>query len=208
MAKTARRLPATYFRKCYLAWVWHNPHARDPAESLWYAARRMSRPLSRKAAKELAADAKAQPFKVRRADALAEWLEVDIALRDRLGLRTIGATDMKKRARTLRRKRKDRENKAAARLEKGARPHSESYAATEPWVEAGMSRATWYRHGKPRRETDSSTILLSLSRTDVSQPSKGTHEQASISKLPWWKPEVVEVHEQFARAGRVVTVAA
>jgi hypothetical protein len=122
----------------------------------------MNRPLSRKATEQLAADAKAMPFKVRKADALAEWLEVDIALRDRLDLRTIGATDMKKRARTMRRKRKDRERKAAARLAKGARPHSESYAATEPWAKAGMSRATWYRHGKPRRETDSSTILLSL----------------------------------------------
>lgn len=43
-------------------------------------------------------------------------------------------------------------NREAARRRRrlaGAKPRSESYSQTKPWVELGISRMTWYRRGKP-----------------------------------------------------------
>jgi hypothetical protein len=102
-----------------------------------------------------------------KADPLGKYLGINYATRHQLGIRTIGARDVTKRARTLLRKRKDKATKAAKRRANGARPHSESRTATKPWRALGMSRRTWYRRRRGTVGTDSSTIDLRISATDL-----------------------------------------
>src|SRR5262249_51137379 len=68
-----------------------------------------------------------------------------------LKIRTIGACDVPKRMRTIKRKYKDWLRKRQVRRARGMRPHSESLSATQPWREEGMSRTTWYRKNKARK---------------------------------------------------------
>jgi hypothetical protein len=43
----------------------------------------------------------------------------------------------------------DRARKAAARRARGVRPRSASLAKTQPWIDVGMRRSTWFAKGKP-----------------------------------------------------------
>jgi hypothetical protein len=84
-----------------------------------------------------------------KADNLAWRLRLTAEERRMLGVTTIGAIDENKAARTKRRKRLDRERKAKARRAKGAKPRKDyeahSIAQAMPWIDEGISRATWYR---------------------------------------------------------------
>lgn len=82
-----------------------------------------------------------------RADAIARLLDVTMNERTVLGLRTVGAIDCDKRQRTLARKQRDRDRKRAARAAASKR-RPVSVAKIEPWTEAGLSRATWFRRKK------------------------------------------------------------
>jgi len=82
-----------------------------------------------------------------RADTIAKLLGVTDAERRALGLKTIGATDRDAEARKADRRAADRERKRAAR-KAAARPRV-TLAQSRPWEAMGMSRATWYRKGKP-----------------------------------------------------------
>jgi hypothetical protein len=92
-----------------------------------------------------------------KADGLAWRLRLKAEERRMLGVTTIGAIDENKAARTKRRKRLDRERKANARRSKGSKPRKAYEAGSiqqaMPWIEEGISRATWYRKRK-ERETD------------------------------------------------------
>lgn len=83
-----------------------------------------------------------------RADTIAKLLGVTDAERRALGLKTIGATDRDAEARKADRRAADRERKRAAR-KAAARPRTPTLAEQRPWAALGMSRATWYRKGKP-----------------------------------------------------------
>jgi hypothetical protein len=94
------------------------------------------------------------------ADNLARFLGVTYALRQRLGLTTIGSVDVGKRARKELRKRQDRLAKERRRREQGARPQSQSLSRTKPWKKLNMSRPKWYRlqmHKTAASETTPST---------------------------------------------------
>ncbi len=84
-----------------------------------------------------------------RADQLAWRLRLTKEERTMLGITTIGAVDHGKAARIKRRKERDKQRKQQARRAAGVKPRSEYRAASvshnEPWKEAGVSRATWYR---------------------------------------------------------------
>jgi hypothetical protein len=88
-----------------------------------------------------------------RADKLADRLRLTEAERHHLRITTIGAIDVTKAERTKRRKQAKREFIAAARRANGAIPRAEyeakSLSQTKPWEALGMSRASWYRAGKP-----------------------------------------------------------
>jgi hypothetical protein len=88
-----------------------------------------------------------------RADKLAHRLGLTEAVRRRLRITTIGAIDMTKAERAKRRKEATRQRKASARQSAGAQPRADyeanSLTQTKPWDALGMSRASWYRAGKP-----------------------------------------------------------
>ncbi|MDO8596405.1 MAG: hypothetical protein Q7R45_07260 [Sulfuricaulis sp.] len=88
------------------------------------------------------------------ADKLAWKLRVNEATRSRLRLTTIGAIDFTKAQRAARRAERKRVNRQASRRAAGTRPRAEYLAglpkSRQLWVEAGISRATWYRR---QRET-------------------------------------------------------
>jgi len=83
-----------------------------------------------------------------RADTIAKLLNVTDAERRALGMRTIGATDRDAEARKADRREADRARKRAAR-KAAAHPRKPTLAESRPWEALGMSRATWYRRGKP-----------------------------------------------------------
>lgn len=101
-----------------------------------------------------------------RADGVAGLLHVTMAERLALKLRTIGAADMEKSARTKfmkgRKKERDRTRREQERRAAGMKDR-ESYVAqsistAKPWEALGMSRRTWYRKGKPEVGTSVSRI--------------------------------------------------
>lgn len=88
-----------------------------------------------------------------RADRLAILLGVTAAERDLLDLRTIGACDQSREERAAIMRERKRTRDRARRLTKGAklRAEYERWGASrrKPWLAHGISRAAWYRAGKP-----------------------------------------------------------
>lgn len=88
-----------------------------------------------------------------RADKLAWRLRLTEQDRVILRITTIGAIDCGKAQRTRRRQQQARAAKEAKRRAAGAQPRTEyeatSISRAKPWQQLGMSRATWYRAGKP-----------------------------------------------------------
>jgi hypothetical protein len=80
-----------------------------------------------------------------KADALAERLRLDYDTRMRLKIRTIGAIDKKKRARTLLRKKRAAERQRIRRAKVGTKPHATSEARLKPWIDLGISESTYRR---------------------------------------------------------------
>jgi hypothetical protein len=84
-----------------------------------------------------------------RADQLAAEIGLTAERRARLGITTIGAIDLPAKARKKLRKAKNVEYQRALRRKAGAKPRAEYEAQSaeraKPWLELGMSRATWFR---------------------------------------------------------------
>lgn len=174
------------FDRWLTEWAVHNPDTRDQVLSVMDAARSMGGKITEADAIEIADRADEVPY-LPRADTLAKSLGVTYAQRQELRLTTIGSTDVKKRARRVLRKRKDRLYQERKRRERGARPQSESLSATQPWRDLEMSRATWYRRNKERNETNETTssalIFLILKDGPVSpERGAGTSERGSAPK--------------------------
>jgi hypothetical protein len=92
-----------------------------------------------------------------KADALADRLRVDYDTRMRLKIRTIGATDKKKRARTLLRKKRAAERHRIRRAKIGTKPRKISIEQRTPWIDLGISRSTYFRN---RRNLANETVRL------------------------------------------------
>lgn len=88
-----------------------------------------------------------------KADALARELGLDFASRARLKIKTIGAIDCGKAKRMTLRRRKRIAADRARRAKAGARPHAQSAEHLMPWIEAGISRATYYRRRRAQITT-------------------------------------------------------
>jgi hypothetical protein len=92
-----------------------------------------------------------------KADTLAKRLGLTAIERTALGLTTIGAIDQTKEEREAerrdRKRERDRLRRQHHRLAEGAKPRAQyeaqSLIHTKPWLALGMSRAAWYRAGKP-----------------------------------------------------------
>lgn len=89
-----------------------------------------------------------------RADRLAWRLGLTSQDRTALGITTIGAIDANKLQRAAARKEAKRNREQQRRRAAGRKPRAEylaeQAAAPKPWLALGMSRASWYRAGKPR----------------------------------------------------------
>ena len=83
------------------------------------------------------------------ADKLAWRLGLTMERRTMLKIKTIGAIDVKREDRPGWLAAHHRQRKGAERRAAGAKPQASSDNATRPWEALGMSRATWYRKGKP-----------------------------------------------------------
>ena len=129
-----------------------------------------------------------------KADALARELGLDDATRTRLKIRTIGAVDCSKAKRMTRRRRKRIATARASRAKAGAHPHAKSAESLMPWVEAGISRATYYRRRRAQInasetvETETRPIVRSTytgknqsygSLASTSEPGRGHGAKAS-----------------------------
>jgi hypothetical protein len=92
-----------------------------------------------------------------RADTLAKRLNLTNAERRRLNIRTIGAVDRMKTQRAADSKQRKRLAEQARRRARGVQPRKNyratSLSRTKPWVTLGISRTTWYRSRRDRRET-------------------------------------------------------
>jgi hypothetical protein len=88
-----------------------------------------------------------------RADKLGIRLRLTEAERHRLGITTIGSIEVTKEERLKRRQARKRRRKELLRRAQGARQRSEyeanSVNRNKPWLALRMSRASWYRAGKP-----------------------------------------------------------
>lgn len=106
------------------------------------------------------ARAKAAGYRLK-ADTVARRLGVTFAERTELDLRTIGAVDMNKKDRIRLRREDARRRKQDARLAAGATPRERSLEQTQPWIQEGISRRTWFKRMKASKQamcTVSSTI--------------------------------------------------
>jgi hypothetical protein len=165
------------FSRWLIAWVWHNPSAKDQIWSLMECAKNMGGKITEAQASEITEEASITR-KHLTADSLARFLGVIYADRQTLRLTTIGSVNVKKGARKELRRRNDRLYQERRRRERGARPHSESLSRTKPWV-----GAKWYRQRTMRHETDSSAaIFLSSDDEVVSRERKGEFKRGFASK--------------------------
>ena len=135
------------FWRWLVAWSWHNRDSRDNAGALVLAAERMGGTLSGDEAVKALDQADDMP-QHRSADRLARFLGVTFPQRQVLGIKTIGAIDLNRRARLFLRRRKRRADFEA-----------NSLSRTKPWEQAGMSRATWYRKRSETGETGPRPII-------------------------------------------------
>jgi hypothetical protein len=147
------------FSRWLIAWVWHNPKAKDQIWSVMECAKNMGGKMSEAEASAIIEEASITR-KHLTADNLARFLGVTYAQRQALRLTTIGSVNVGKRARKEMRKRSDRLAKEAKRRAAGMRPQSESLSATKPWRELGMSRAAWYRRNKARRKGENFLVVM------------------------------------------------
>jgi hypothetical protein len=107
-----------------IAWIWHNPGAKDQVGAVIECARRLGLDISPAEAREIIDEAKTIP-PCRKADPLAAWLGLTYADRRKLHIRTIGSINVKKRARTELRKRSKRLAEERRRRTRGARSRAQ-----------------------------------------------------------------------------------
>jgi hypothetical protein len=132
----------------------------DPAEHIHGWLRRMAPWMSSAERAAIVERVTGKPLRYR-ADTLARRVGLGHRERAALQITTIGAVDKPKKERERERRERKRQAREAARRAAGAVTRAEYRAMCRaasaaakakrprPWEAAGMSRATWYRHGKP-----------------------------------------------------------
>ncbi len=127
------------------------PTADHAAVAIMARVRQWAPWLSHSDAAELAERVLARPLRWT-ADSLARRIGLTYAKRTEGGITTIGACDVTKAERLARTRERKRAAKAAKRRQAGVPERAACASRTQPWVRLGMSRATWYRRGKPRAD--------------------------------------------------------
>jgi hypothetical protein len=121
------------------------------------ASRRMRRKISKAEAREIIEEARSTA-RPRTPDGWARALGLTYAVRQQIGITTIGAIDVNKRERTRLRRLRARQREALRRRHRGARPQSESLSRIKPWKAEGVSRRTWERRRKKAANRSSSAV--------------------------------------------------
>src|SRR5262245_15616866 len=170
------------FSRWLIAWVWHNPKAKDQIWSVMEAAKRMGGKITEAEASAITEEASITR-KCWSADNLARFLGVTYADRQALGLTTIGSINVKKRARRELRKVRARQALELKRRANGvvarAEYEAKSLSKSEPWREKGMSRRSWYRKNRGRTSIGTSvSTAIFLSADDRPVPT-GLEEVAT-----------------------------
>jgi hypothetical protein len=164
-----------------VAWAWHNRTSKDQIGALENISEKMGRKLGPSEIDEILDQAKTTRRRCS-ADALAKFLGVTYACRQRLRITTIGAIDVGERTRKELRRRQNRRAHEQRRRANGVRPRAEyratSRTAIKPWEAAGMSRRTWYRKRAVSHGTGTQPAVPTLKETE-----NGTSPSAAIPTL-------------------------
>jgi hypothetical protein len=199
-ARYVRAAETEDFSRWLIAWVWHNPKAKDQVWSVTEAAKSMGRKISEAEASAVTEEASITRKRLT-ADNLARFLGVTYAQRQTLRLTTIGSVNVGKRARKELRKRQDRLAKEAKRRVAGMRPQSESLSATKPWRGLGISRAAWYRRNKARRKGETTLSAALFICSEDRTVSTGLSEQRC-------RAEEIKIKKELPSSQTATTVAA
>jgi hypothetical protein len=178
------------FSRWLIAWVWHNPSAKDQIWSVMECAKNMGGKITAAGASEIIEEASITR-KHLSADNLARFLGVTYAQRQALRLTTIGSVDVGKRARKVLRKRNDRLYRERKRRESGVLARTE-YEANSTAAKAraeGVSRMTIYRRkraaeqakNRPNVTGVSTAIFLSSDDRPVTPERKYGHPSGAVA---------------------------
>ena len=145
-----------------IAWIWHNPSAKDQVGAVIECVRRMGRDDMSPAEARQIIDEAQSTSRCRKADSLAAWLGITYVERQALHIRTIGSVNVKKRGRTELRKRSKRMAQESRRRSRGVQARvqyeNSSLSASRPWEKLNMSRRTWYRRQNQRPKHGPATV--------------------------------------------------
>jgi len=152
------------FDRWLMAWVWHNPGAKDQIWSLIECAKNMGGKITEAEASAIIEEASITR-KHLTADNLARFLGVTIVQRTALGLTTIGACNFSKRARKQQRKHRDRMAKERKRRASGvlSRAEYEANSMAAKAREEGVSRMTIYRRKRAVEQAKNSPDVTGVS---------------------------------------------
>jgi hypothetical protein len=152
------------FTRWLIAWVWHNPKAKDQIWSVMEAAKRMGGKITEAEASAITEEASITRKQLS-ADNLARFLGVTYAQREELGIKTIGSIDVKRGARKVLRQRKDRLYRERKRRASGVRARSdyEANSVAAKARAAGVSRMTIYRRKRAAEPTKNSPNVTGVS---------------------------------------------
>jgi hypothetical protein len=163
------------FPRWLIAWVWHNPKAKDQVWSVMNAAWNMGRKITEAEASAVTEEASITRKRLT-ADNLARFLGVTYQHRQALRLTTIGSVNVKKLARKELRKHQNRLAHEARRRAQGVRPRAgylaNSLSATKPWEASNVSRRTWERHRNKARVASVSAPIFFSSEDRLATPDR------------------------------------
>jgi hypothetical protein len=157
------------FPRFLIAWSWHNPKSTDPVWALMNGANRMGGKITETEASAILEEASVTR-RYMAADNLGRFLGLPYSIREQLGIRTIGARNVPKRARKELRKRHDRLAKERKRRATGVRPRAE-YEANSMAAKAraeGVSRMTIYRRIRVAEQATNSLNVTGASAAILS----------------------------------------
>jgi hypothetical protein len=122
-----------------------------------------------------------------RADALAERLGLDYATRTRLKITTIGAIDCGKAKRAALRRKRAAARERARRAKSGAVAHASSAARAKPWKALGISRRTYFRRQREKRQANcptgtGGTNSCAACPQDIVVDAKQSHDDAQDAR--------------------------
>ena len=140
------------------------------------------------------------------AERLGRLILLTDAERTELKIKTIRAFDVTKAEMDRRRKEADKQYQQDKRRKAGAKPRSESYLKTEPWVFFDIKRRTWERRGMPippPRDANSSAVDRGTVTADetASARARPRREDARRGRSRWSR--AAPYHRRKRPSGRL-----